>query len=219
MASSLAVEDAAAPNLKRSKSDPAIQGSQVVKSAKGVKVDKNLDLEPLDYFMRIVKEDETSMSFFAQIPGFTYQYARYTDWIGQFLDAISEIDNKDAKALTKDQKSAFKALRNMYSRYEDFLQNGILLDQPAQSDGDNVQMIQTSQNHIPAPEIPLNYMILKAETETDTEFAVESSGLTLTASLLKCAYVVSKPNNSTNMAVNQSFLNRFGTNKPKNDKK
>lgn len=54
----------------------------------GVKVDSYLDLEQLEYLMRMVANDETSMGFFADLPGFTYQYNRYTDWIGQYLAAI-----------------------------------------------------------------------------------------------------------------------------------
>ena len=72
------------------------------KSATGVTVDKNLDLDPLEELMRIISNDNVTMGFFAKIPGFTYQYARYTDWIGQYLYTITEIDKKDSKALNRD---------------------------------------------------------------------------------------------------------------------
>ena len=72
------------------------------KSATGVTVDKNLDLDPLEELMRIISNDKVTMGFFAKIPGFTYQYARYTDWIGQYLYTITDIDKKDNKALSRD---------------------------------------------------------------------------------------------------------------------
>jgi hypothetical protein len=54
------------------------------------------------------------MDFFSKIPGFTYQYARYTDWIDQFLNELTLIEEKNSKALTKDQGSALKSIKNTY---------------------------------------------------------------------------------------------------------
>ena len=88
------------------------------------------------------------MAFFAKIPGFTYQYARYTDWIGQYLHTITEIDKNDSKALTKNQKSGLKVLNILYARYEDFLKYGPSFTQSEdrkqpESEADNVEMIET----------------------------------------------------------------------------
>ena len=69
------------------------------KVASGITVDKNLNLEPLEELLRIISNDNTTMGFFARLPGFTYQYARYTDWICQYVHTISEIDRNDSKAL------------------------------------------------------------------------------------------------------------------------
>ena len=69
--------------LKRSKSDTDVASKQQTKKvATGVHVDKNTNLDSLEELMRIIANDDVTMGFFAKIPGFTYQYARYTDWIG-----------------------------------------------------------------------------------------------------------------------------------------
>ena len=40
----------------------------------------------------IVTNSEEAMEFFSNLPGVTYQYARYSDWIGPFLTGSSQID-------------------------------------------------------------------------------------------------------------------------------
>lgn len=62
-------------------------------------------------------------------------------------------------------------------------------------------MTEPAQKSMPAPGIPLAYMPLKTESETECGVQIESNGLTLTASILKCIYVDSRPNNQTNLAV------------------
>ena len=71
-------------------------------------------MESLEIFVRIITADEVCMDFFSKIPGFTYQYARYTDWIDQFLNELTLIEEKNSKALTKDQGSALKSIKNTY---------------------------------------------------------------------------------------------------------
>ena len=111
--------------IKRSKSDTDIAAKQQTKKvAAGVTVDKNTNLAPLKEFMHIVSNDNVTMGFFAKLPGFTYQYSRYTDWIGQYIHAITVIDDKDSKALDKSQKFVLKALKGLYARFEEFLTHG-----------------------------------------------------------------------------------------------
>ena len=55
------------------------------------------------------------------MPGFTYQYARYTDWIGQYVLSLAKLDNDDPKALTKDQKADLKELMSSVAIYASFL--------------------------------------------------------------------------------------------------
>ena len=163
------------------------------------------------------------MGFFARLPGFTYQYARYTDWICQYIHTISEIDKNDSKALQSDQKKILKVLNVLIERYEGFLKYGPYAneqesDERHEPDGefDNVEMIDTAaavQKNAPQ----VQYMILKAQSESESVgLNIEVEGLQLISNAIKCAYVDSKPNNQTNLAVDQAFLTRFGTNKPKN---
>lgn len=58
-------------------------------------------------------------------------------------------------------------------------------------------------------------MILKVVDSSDSGLLVESNGLNLTATRLRCAFVESKPNGATNKGVAQSLLNRFGTKQAK----
>ena len=39
----------------------------------------------LDHFLSIINSDESVMEWFSELPGATYQYARYTDWIMPYL--------------------------------------------------------------------------------------------------------------------------------------
>ena len=114
-------------------------------------------------------------------------------------------------------------LNVLIDRYEGFLKYGPYDE--ANGDGqerhepdgefDNVEMIDTAaavQKNAPQ----MQYMVLKAESERESGLNIEvEGGLQLTSNAVKCAYVESKPNNSTNLAVDQAFLTRFGTNKPK----
>ena len=61
----------------------------------------------------------------------------------------------------------------------------------------------------------MQFMLLKAESESDSGMTIEANGLNLTSLAVKCAYVDSKPNNFTNLGVDQAFLTKYGTNKPK----
>lgn len=44
-------------------------------------------------------------------------------------------------------------------------------------------------------------MLLKTVSDADSGLAIDSNGLTLTSLALKCTYVDSKPDNTTNQAV------------------
>lgn len=55
------------------------------------------------------------------MPGFTYQYARYTDWIGHFLSLIVEQDLKDPRALLPSQKTGLKVVQSLYDKLTHFI--------------------------------------------------------------------------------------------------
>lgn len=107
------------PSKSRPKSADGTTSKSTVTA--DLKVDKYLNLESLVYFMKIVTADEFCMQFFSRLPGFTYQYARYTDWIGQYILSLSKVDQVDSKALTKDQKQDLKSLQTNYACYESYL--------------------------------------------------------------------------------------------------
>ena len=97
-------------------------------------------------------------------------------------------------------------LNVLIDRYEGFLKYGPYDEDAGEEqhepDGefDNVEMIDTAaavkKN---APQ--MQYMVLKAESERESGLNIEVEGLQLTSNAVKCAYVDSKPNNSTNLAV------------------
>ena len=118
--------DEPAETKKRSNSDGDAKGSsgKSKDSKKSCKVDcDRLNLGVLETFIRMVTNDDTSMSFFADLPGFSYQFARYTDWIGAFIHDIAEQDAKDSKKLTRDQKSNLKDIQVLYSRFLDYVES------------------------------------------------------------------------------------------------
>ena len=45
----------------------------------------NITLLCLEYLLDIIEADNFVAEFFSQLPGCTYQYARYTDWIKPYL--------------------------------------------------------------------------------------------------------------------------------------
>ena len=90
---------------------PASGSSAAVTTTTDIKV-KKLDI--LEQFMRIVISDDNTIGFFADLPGFSYQYARYTDWIGMYLNAME----KQSTTILKEHKSSLSALQSMWSEYE-----------------------------------------------------------------------------------------------------
>lgn len=77
-----------------------------------------------------------------------------------------------------------------------------------------MQMIDTSGVKKGVQGAPMPYMLLKAEETGDADFSMEQDGVILYAETVECAYVDSRPTNTTNLAVSQDFLNRFGSIKP-----
>jgi hypothetical protein len=128
------------------------------------------------------------------------------------LTALTKIDEKSSKALTKEQSSALKDIKSTYSRYETFL-NAISESENVNDPDSDTQMISTSAPHL-LRATPLPYMLLKSEKWlTDAGTNLESSGLILTAGALNCTFVHSQPTNCTNLSVSQDFLGRFSETK------
>jgi hypothetical protein len=48
----------------------------------------NFPIELLETLLRIMTSHEHTMAYFASLPGMTYQWARYTDWIKPLLNSI-----------------------------------------------------------------------------------------------------------------------------------
>ena len=46
---------------------------------------KSYTMVCLDHFLSIINSDDSVQEWFSGLPGVTYQYARYTDWIGPYL--------------------------------------------------------------------------------------------------------------------------------------
>ena len=46
---------------------------------------KSYSMVCLDHLLEIINSDETVQEWFSELPGVTYQYARYTDWIMPYL--------------------------------------------------------------------------------------------------------------------------------------
>ena len=46
---------------------------------------KHFTMVCLDHLLSIINCDETVQEWFSELPGVTYQYARYTDWIYPYL--------------------------------------------------------------------------------------------------------------------------------------
>ena len=67
--------------------------------------------------MRMMTTNVTTMDYFSNLPGFTYQFPRYTDWITIFLNQVEEQSKKDSSALSKDQKTDLQGLIKMHDRY------------------------------------------------------------------------------------------------------
>lgn len=78
-----------------------------------------------------------------------------------------------------------------------------------------IDTVNRDASPCPVNSPPMPYMPLKTESDVDSGVTIESNGLLLSSLSLKCTYVDSRPDNTTNQAVAQSFLSRFGTNKPK----
>jgi hypothetical protein len=55
---------------------------------------ENYTMNCLECLSDIITNSETVMDYFGRLPGVTYQYARYTDWIQPFL--MSQLNKSDA---------------------------------------------------------------------------------------------------------------------------
>ena len=88
---------------------------------------ENYTMTCLEHLVAILSTDERIMEFFSNLPGATYQYARYTDWIRPFLTSVK---NKAQSGYgTTSSKEDVEKLLSSFEIYEALL---------AKKDGNNL---------------------------------------------------------------------------------
>mmetsp|Transcript_12849 Transcript_12849/g.16502 ORF Transcript_12849/g.16502 Transcript_12849/m.16502 type:complete len:92 (-) Transcript_12849:1251-1526(-) len=74
--------------------------------------------------MRIVTSSERTMRFFANLPGFNYQQAQFTDWVGDLMAAVGLhiLNTKGDAAMSNDTNQTYQELnRLLMQKYLPFL--------------------------------------------------------------------------------------------------
>ena len=92
---------------------------------------ENYTMTCLEHLIAILASDERIMEFFSNLPGATYQYARYTDWIRPFLTSVMNKAQSGYGASTS--KEDVTKLLSAYEIYEAFLakkDGSVLPDKP-----------------------------------------------------------------------------------------
>ena len=73
----------------------------------------------LGHLAEIISLDENIMQFFSTLPGVTYQYARYTDWIQPFLTSSM---NKAASGISSSfSKEELVKIMSKFEVFEGYL--------------------------------------------------------------------------------------------------
>ena len=79
----------------------------------------NYTMTCLEHLAKMLASDEEIMEYFSNLPGATYQYARYTDWIKPFLTSTM---NKAVSGYgTTSSKEEVVKLMSAFEAYEAFL--------------------------------------------------------------------------------------------------
>ena len=78
---------------------------------------ENEAVKVLSMLVDLFNEDEAIMEYFSNLPGVTYQYARYTDWIKPFLMKVMNGPGSTATSLKEKATLIF----SKYDVYEAYL--------------------------------------------------------------------------------------------------
>ena len=80
---------------------------------------ENYTMTCLEHLTKILASDEEIMEYFSNLPGASYQYARYTDWIKPFL--TSTLNKAQAAYGATSSKEEVVKLLSTFEVYEAFL--------------------------------------------------------------------------------------------------
>lgn len=83
-------------------------------------MDTTFIIYSLQHLCEIMSSNQKIMAFFAAIPGYTYQWARYSDWMEPEWD---EFEEKEAKKTYKNQNllDACKIGRRLFRPYQEYI--------------------------------------------------------------------------------------------------
>lgn len=74
----------------------------------------------LEKLVQIIASDEDVCRYFSELPGVTYQFARYTDWIKPYLLHQLSI-NKTSSTYHSDMRTTIESVLKAYVTYEKYL--------------------------------------------------------------------------------------------------
>ena len=112
---------------------------------------ENYTMSCLNYLTDMITHSETHMEFFSKLPGVTYQYARYSDWIQPFL--MSQLNKSDAasaySAYPSTSKEDIVKVMSKLEVYEAYVHKN---DKPVDSGVEDVVMGEPAQTEQPDQE-------------------------------------------------------------------
>ena len=167
----------------------------------------------------IVTNSEEAMEFFSNLPGVTYQYARYSDWIGPFLTSqLNKVTGSQAiySAVTKED---IVKVMSKFEIYDSFVKDKDMSASTNEENKNDAAANDSTEQSSTAVETTVNPKFeIKTLTCTPPPFiicqcsdenylnVVEQDGIMLSLSYFKGSYVMSRPTGYTNFAISTSFL-------------
>lgn len=152
----------------------------------------------LDHLMRIVANDREVQHYFSQLPSLTYQHARYTDWIGPYLQSLL---NQTSSQYNGTSHENIVKVQSNFQVYSDYLKQ---LDQAGSEDA---QMVSAQENPVIRCN-PQPIMILRGEDENYCG-VIEKDGVLLSVTMVRCSFVESEPTGFTNLSVPAGFWTKY----------
>ena len=152
----------------------------------------------LEDLVQIISHDDDIKQYFAELPGMTYQYARYSDWIKPYLE--TQLRNSLASTMQSTYhtniRDTSQRILDCYKSYDAYLKD---IDANVGPSTPEILLCE-----------PQPYVILRQTTnETYLDAFYEKEGLNLSLSYVECHYVWSQPTGKNNLAIGPKFLQKY----------
>ena len=152
----------------------------------------------LEDLAQIIASDDDIKQYIAELPGMTYQFARYSDWIKPYLEnQLRNSLNTANSTYYQNIRETSQRVLDLYKSYESYLMKVDTLESV------NPEVLSC---------VPKQFVILRqTPNESYLDSFYEKDGVNLSLSFVECQYVWSQPTGKSNLSIGQKFLQKYTT--------